>query len=161
MFLVVSGATLSRGSRRPKASLNCFHGLSNALAELLLEIFRFFGGMARNKDLQRRHARPWVAHGNALGQVWIGHGSGMDQGMDRNPMIFWKILVLQDLHCNSMNLGKTTGLSQTNKAGTVCRVTGSKPRKPQKTLKGLQTLPRDHTHHLPGHDMRAASVFKH
>ena len=99
---------------------------------LLLEIFRFFGGMARNKGLQCRHARPWVAHGNAWGQVWIGHGSGMDQGMDRNPMTFCKILVLQDLHCNSMNLGKTTGLSQTNKAGTVCRVTGSKPRKPQK-----------------------------
>ena len=83
MFLIVSEATLSRGSRRPKASLNCFHGLSNALAELLLEIF--FGGLARNKDLQGRHARPWVAHGNAWGQVWIGHGSGMDQGMDRNP----------------------------------------------------------------------------
>ena len=86
MFLVVSEATLSRGSRRPKASLNCFHGLSNALAELLLEIF--FGGLARNKDLQGRHARPWVAHGNAWGQVWIGHGSGMDRGMDRNRMTF-------------------------------------------------------------------------
>ena len=85
MFLVVSEATLSRGSRRPKASLNCFRGLYNELAELLLEVFSFFGGMARNKGLQCHHARPWVAHGNAWGQVWIGHGSGMDQGMDRNP----------------------------------------------------------------------------
>ena len=88
------------------------------------------------------------------------YGSGMDRVWIREWIEIRTILVLQDLHCNSMNLGKTTGLSQTNKAGTVCRVTWPKPRKPPKTLKGLQTLPRDHTHHLPGHDMQAASVFK-